>query len=535
MKKIIFILILIFLINELSASAGSSTFSEAESLEAQEILRLVENSIVLVNSTNGRRQVASGVVVEPGLIITSNLIASRKNASITVKTTANKTYPAKLIAFDHQRGLALLRLENATLPPIKTTRTVSTGQWCAIISAYYDTFPAIFTGIISSASANKLLLNAPAAPGSAGGAVVNQHGELIGILRGNVSYSNRPDYIVKNLEAEVEIHAERFSGNISYALPVEQVLKILPALKSGKSIQKGWLGIELEGEACIVKNVLKKSPAEEAGLQKNDLIIAVNGKNVGSAAELIAELENFNAEEQISITVQRDNKRVSLKVKLAAYPGFSPKITIPELNFQFDRDKVRVFDFSRSRFLGVEVLEMTPELLAREKIKEDGGLLVSRIAKNSPAEKQGLQIGDILLKAGDKKLKTTADLRQALKELKDEQKISLTVFRNGKIIKVEILPEKSADLSWVPATVIDVLSRVFSPENLAALQEEFARAGQEIEKELAAAKKELEIELRRQEENLKEFELELRKKKELEKREVERKRREIEEKKTILI
>jgi S1-C subfamily serine protease len=166
--------------------------------EVRLLLERVSPSLVKVVAENGRKYVATGIALEGGMVITSTEVLRRPFARLSVETTKGESIAARLAGQDKRSGLALLRLDKKALTPLAPAKPGEVGNWVALVGLFYDRFPAIFQGIISSAGDNELILNAPIAPGAAGGAVVNKKGELQGIIRGSVGFTKAPDLTFKD-------------------------------------------------------------------------------------------------------------------------------------------------------------------------------------------------------------------------------------------------------------------------------------------------------------------------------------------------
>ncbi len=168
----------------------------------------------------------------------------------------------------------------------------------------------------------------PVAPGSAGGAVVNKKGELLGIIRGSVGFSSAPDYTFKDNSAVIVVSGSKNeSGNLCYAIPIEQVKHIVEKLKTSGKITPGWLGVNFNSDSNLIQEVVKDSPAEKAGIAKGDQIEEISGKSIASFRDIATALQFRQAGEKIKITVGRAGKHMRLDVKLGERPAGIPPIS----------------------------------------------------------------------------------------------------------------------------------------------------------------------------------------------------------------
>ena len=162
-----------------------------------------------------------------------------------------------------------------------------------------------------------MILNAPVAPGSAGGAVVNKKGELLGIIRGSVGFSYAPEYTFKDHSAMIVVSGSKNeSGSLCYALPIEKVKRIVEKLKTSGKIVYGWLGVSFNGDSNLIQAVEKDSPAQKAGIAKGDQIEEISGKPIASFRDIAAALYDKQAGEKITIQFKRSGKSLRLDMEL---------------------------------------------------------------------------------------------------------------------------------------------------------------------------------------------------------------------------
>ncbi len=475
MKKAILILLLL--------RWAALAVQAAEKIENMEneikiVLDRVSPSLVKVVAENARKYVATGIALEDKLVITTSLITRHPFERISVETIKGESIAARIAGQDDRSGLTLLRLDKKGPPPLPQTGDSKVGNWVALIGLFYDRFPAITQGIISSSSESELILNAPVAPGSAGGAVVNKKGELLGIIRGSVGFSSAPDYTFKDNSAVIVISGSKNeSGNLCYAIPIEQVKRVVEKLKTSGKITPGWLGVNFSSDSNLIQEVVKDSPAEKAGIVKGDQIEEIAGKSIASFRDIAAALQFSQAGGKIKITIGRTGKQLRLNVKLGERPAGIPRITffqdgfpdapeppdgefpqlaehltaipeLPGLEMALPRVRNYVIEFSGARQLGIDVMEMTSELSRKFLVKEGYGLLISRVNEPSAAKKAGLQAGDIIVRANDSAMRSTADLRKILDALKEKEAMVLELYRDEQLRKFSLVPDKNEKPAW---------------------------------------------------------------------------------------
>ncbi len=349
---------------------------------------------------------ATGIALENGLVITTSLVTRHPFEKIFVETIKGETIAARIVGQDDRSGLTLLRLDKKGLQPLPQAGPAEVGNWVALVGLFYDRFPAIFQGIVSSLSENELILNAPVAPGAAGGAVVNKKGELLGIIRGSVGFSFTPDLTFKDHSASIVVSGSKSdSGGLCYAIPVEQVRRIADKLKAGARSIPGWLGVSFNSDTNQVQETYKESPAAKAGITGGDRIEELAGKPITSFRDIAAALrvplcrrkgQRHGHPGGQTAAPGRGAGRTPPQgtagapgAALASGPGRGPRERHALPGRTAGRKCPKCSNWSRpcpgcatmssnfggARQLGVDVMEITPELGRKFGVKEGYGLL----------------------------------------------------------------------------------------------------------------------------------------------------------------
>jgi serine protease Do len=470
MKKAIFIILLMLL--AATRTRGADGIDSIED-EIRTVLNRVSPSMVKVVAENARKYVATGIALEDELVITTTLVTRHPFERLSVETTKGETIMAVIAGQDARSGLTLLRLKKRGPRPMPHAERTEVGNWVALVGLFYDRFPSIFQGIISSCSENELILNAPVAPGSAGGAVVNKKGELLGIIRGSVGFSFTPEYTFRDHSAAIVVSGSRSeSGKLCYAIPVGQVRRIADKLKTTGRAVPGWLGINFSSDSNMVLEVLKESPAAKAGIAKGDRIEEIAGKPIASFRDILGALEFRFSGDRIDLTVNRGGRPLRLQAQLGehrvpAEPPAAPEppeipegdlphlaeqlIEIPEmldLGAALPRVRNYIIELSGARQLGIDVIELTADLGHKFGVPGGAGLMISRVNEGSAAKKAGLKAGDIIVQAKGGATRSISDLRKALAALKDKEAVVLELYRDGQMKKFSLLPDRIEKGIW---------------------------------------------------------------------------------------
>ena len=467
-------------------SLGAEAAGPAAERDIAVLAKKVYPSVVRVEARNGTRRVATGVVIDrDGLILTTALISPR-DEKITVITGDGRKVDAEFLGFDSETHLALLRAKDKGLPPLTMGEAgeVSPGTWISVVSVSPEITPAVTQGIVSSVSEERLRLNIWVTPGSSGGPVVDENGRMIGLLRGIYTEDRPVLFQFRDKEQAGSGYAfsqaEAPSSGMAVAIPVDVVKKIAFEIRDKGKVERGWVGLSIgqnEDDRIEVVGVDEESPAELAKLKEGDLILALDGKEIVSASMLASEIRKRRPGEDVTVKIERDGKPMDVKVKLGEYPeiearremdlkfpglfppggaqrpfAVSPKGAGPTPPRPPIGPKSREFSWERRKYIGVYLDEPSPELSAYFGVKDGTGLLVNRLTPKGPAERAGLKVGDVIVKAEGRRVETVNELSGAVQDKKKGDKIKLEVLRDKKplSIDVEVEEEESGGVvGWV--------------------------------------------------------------------------------------
>ncbi len=430
--------------------------------DVKEILNAVSPSIVKVVTENHKRYYSTGIAIDKNHVIGNMKVLSYRYDRIYVVAVDGKEYPAKLIGKDPQSSIMMLQIDPKVLTPIKWTKKSEVGDWVALVGAFYKKFPAIYNGFISSRSDEEMLLNAPVAPGSSGGAVVDNNGQLVAVVRGRFGFSESPNYTYVGPEAELIVQSSRSgSKELCYALPAEKVMLICADLKKYGKVKRGWLGIDIVPlrDSVAIGQVRKNSPAEKAGICEGDILVKINGITIHTPIDIAQAVRFLKPQQKSKIQWLRNNTNKSAVLVVGEAPDDEVSVDFTftsndngEQLFgaQFPESlpplENYVFRIIGSRTLGLDVVNINPELAKEFKVKEGTGLLISKVYENSAAEKAGFRVADVLVKVGNKSIASNSDLRAALNTLADQESVAILVYRKGNPVKITITPDKNERL-----------------------------------------------------------------------------------------
>ncbi|MSR31582.1 MAG: PDZ domain-containing protein [Gemmataceae bacterium] len=311
------------------------------------------------------------VVAADGYVVSSAFNFANKPASIIVSTQGGKRHVARVVATDQSRMITLLKIDAVGLPvpEVLPLAAMQIGQTTLALGRTLagtpDASPSVSVGILSATGrvwGRAIQTDAKVSPVNYGGPLIDLNGRVLGIL------------VPASPQADGETAGfEWYDSGIGFAIPLEQILSILPRLKQGKDLRRGLLGITLQpGDQFaiepVVLSVAPNSAASSAGLRPGDKITAINGKAISSHAHLHLQLGPLYEGDGISLALLRGKDEV--KIDKAVLTG---SVSTPP-----------------PAFLGI-----LPKRDDKEK-----GVAVRHVFPESAASRAGLKPGDRVLKAG---------------------------------------------------------------------------------------------------------------------------------------
>ncbi|MBI4709586.1 MAG: DegQ family serine endoprotease [Nitrospirae bacterium] len=371
----------------------------------------------------------SGVIVSPdGYILTNNHVIKDAD-EIKVLLSDKREFKGTVKGVDPKTDLAVIKIEAANLPvaPWGDSDKLRVGEIVLAIGSPYGLNQTITMGIVSAVGRadvgiadyeDFIQTDAAINPGNSGGAMVNAKGELIGINTAIFSTSGG------------------YQG-IGFAIPSNMAKTVMDSLiKKGKVI-RGWLGVTIqevtpelakqfdlkEGYGALVSDIIEKSPAEQAGIMRGDVIIEIEGKKVDEPDHLRNMVAGTPPGAEINLKVIREGKSKSITVTVGELPAEMQKATGGEYN---------------NVLKGVSVQDLTPEISRQLNIPSRiKGVVITDIAEGSPSEEH-LKPEDVLVEINRKKIADVKAYENIVSKIKPKEDLLLTVFRNGATIYIPL-------------------------------------------------------------------------------------------------
>jgi serine protease Do len=370
----------------------------------------------------------SGVIVDKdGYILTNNHVI-RDADEIKVKLSDKREFKGKVVGTDSKTDLAVIKIDSNHLPVLKLgdSEKLKVGETVIAIGNPFGLNQTVTSGIVSATGRANVGIadyedfiqtDAPINPGNSGGALVNVKGELVGINTAIFSTSGG------------------YQG-IGFAIPSSMAKVVMDNLIKKGKVVRGWLGVSIQtvtpdlakqfdikdDKGALVGDVVEEGPAEKAGMQRGDVIIEFDGKEISDPSSLRNSVAGTPPGKKVTLKIIRDSKMQKIDVTVAELPT-----ELQKLHGEFD-----------NLLKGVMVQGLTPELKKNLDIpKRINGAVITDIEEGSPAG--GLLMpNDVIIEVNRKRINSMKDYEAVVSNIKSGQDILLLVFRNGSTIYMSL-------------------------------------------------------------------------------------------------
>ena len=314
------------------------------------------------NGESDNTNLGSGVIIsQDGYIVTNSHVISKADNIIVMLNDGRKA-TAKVIGNDVESDLAVIKVDLTGLKPLGfREQSTQVGDVVLAIGNPFGVGQTVTQGIISATGRTGLGINtvedfiqtdAAINPGNSGGALVDAYGQLVGINTAIFSRSGG-------------------SMGIGFAIPTEIVKLVMNGIIKDGKVRRGWLGIELQSsmkdptklgddtQGVEVMNVMRDGPAAKAGLQKGDIITAMDNKPVDDANTLIQMVARKAPNSVVNLQVMRNKAQSSVNVTLGER---QPQEALTELptsqNFDQNNDSANQNGASNEDDIPAELMEL---------------------------------------------------------------------------------------------------------------------------------------------------------------------------------
>jgi serine protease Do len=395
-------------------------------------------------ATREAQSLGSGFIISAdGYVVTNNHVITADGRgeveSITVTMPDGTEFPAKLMGRDTASDLAVLKIQTPRpLPFVRfgDSSSARVGDWVLAIGNPFGLGGSVSSGIISAVTRSTgsrtaydryIQTDAAINRGNSGGPMFDMSGQVIGI--NNAIFSPT-------------------GGNvgIGFAIPAEIAAPIVERLKTGQTIERGFLGVRVQelsedlanslglphNRGEFIQAVEPGQGAAQAGIQAGDVVLRVAGKDVSPQQSLSYIVANIEPGTRIPIELVRQGRRMTVTALVGRRPTeeelaqtFDPTPPGVETN-PFNNPPQRQGEGVSEQALGLSVLPLTPQIARQLGMPEPTrGLVINAVDASSDAATKGLQRGDIILSANNRTVSTVADLESAVREAKAANRAAL--------------------------------------------------------------------------------------------------------------
>ncbi|MBK6861222.1 MAG: Do family serine endopeptidase [Saprospiraceae bacterium] len=368
---------------------------------------MIDSKEGIFSMPNKELSTGSGVIISPdGYIITNNHVVENAE-KIQVLLNDNREYEAKLIGTDPTTDIALIKIEDSSLPYIEFGNSDSSeiGEWVLAVGNPFRLQSTVTAGIISAKARNINILNnqqyriesfiqtdAAVNPGNSGGALVNTNGDLIGINTAIMSQTGR------------------YEG-YSFSIPSNLVKKVFSDLKEFGTVQRGLLGVVIEEVnneraklyglthvgGVFISNTTRDGAADIAGLKPEDIILELNNRTIKSVPELQEIIGRLRPGSKIQIKYWRNNQTNTVEAILKNQVNTTEMLSTRRDPLLLD--------------LGFEVRDLSAE--EKTNLKQSGVKVLS-IYQGSIIENTNMAPGYIITTVNGKKVRSVDELIQTI-------------------------------------------------------------------------------------------------------------------------
>lgn len=375
-----------------------------------------------------QKSLGSGIIVDAKGTIVTNYHVIEGGTKIRVVLADFREYEAKVILKDERSDLAVLKIisdEKVEFEHIifANSDAVEVGDLTLALGNPFGVGQTVTSGIVSAVARTNIGISdfqffiqtdAAINPGNSGGALVDSLGRLIGVNTAIFSRSGG-------------------SNGIGFAIPANMVKLVVNSAKIGDRVHRPWMGAKLQSlnneialslglekpEGVIVVSGIDNAPLYEAGIQRGDLIVAMDGKKVINEEQFGYELSNKLIGTVALFSILRGDEILEIPVDMEVAPENPPR-----------RQTVIGGD---SPFSGVEVVNISPAVAEEMSLPLDSeGVIISQIEVGSVAQRFGFKVGDIILSVSDVEIRRVGDLLTEVSYGKKFWRFSIN--RGGRVI-----------------------------------------------------------------------------------------------------
>jgi serine protease Do len=377
------------------------------------------------------QSLGSGVIVSSdGTILTNNHVIDGAT-DIKVFLNDKREFQAKLIGTDPKTDIAVLKIDASNLPtlPLGDSNQLQVGDLIFAIGDPFGVGETATMGIVSATGRggfgiesyeNFIQTDAAINPGNSGGAMIDIHGNLVGINTAILSHGGG-------------MSGQGGNEGVGFAIPVSMAKPVMDQILTHGKVVRGYLGVRIQdltpelarafglknSGGVLIGDVSSGTPAAQAGLKKGDVILQVNGQPVNASNQLRVQISQFAPGTPIKLQIWRNGGTQDVSLKLA------------ELNEK--EEKQATGETGGAALEGVQVQDLTSDISQELNLPPGThGVVVTSVDPSSPAAaaQPPLNRGDVIQEINHKPINNTSDYQQAMSGA-DKQPVLLLVNHGG--------------------------------------------------------------------------------------------------------
>ena len=337
----------------------------------------------------------SGFIISPDGYVMTNAHVVAGATEVLVSLPDKREFKAKIVGADERTDVALVKVEAAGLPAVKTgdVGKLKVGEWVLAIGSPFGLENTVTAGIVSAKQRETgqdvsfIQTDVAVNPGNSGGPLISLRGEVVGI---NSQSLSRVGY-----------------GGISFAIPIDEAIRVADQLRASGHVVRGYLGIlpvdvprELADEyklgkdkarGAFVRQVVQGTPADKAGVQPGDVVLTINGRTVDGAVDLRRTLGALKPGTSVTLQLNRQGKPLTVTANLSELTDTTASADDP--------DKPRSGGSrtsSAAKNWGLEVTDLSAA--DKQSSRRSGGVKVTKVSGG--AESVGMREGDVVIGLG---------------------------------------------------------------------------------------------------------------------------------------
>ncbi|MCB8873570.1 Do family serine endopeptidase [Acidisoma silvae] len=378
------------------------------------------------------QSLGSGFIIDPsGLIVTNNHVIDGAQ-SMSVILSDGTALPATLVGRDTQNDIALLRVHpNHPLKAVHfgPSRMARIGDWVIAIGNPYGLGGTVTAGIISArgrdlqedGSSDYIQTDAAINRGNSGGPLFDMHGNVIGINTAIYSPSGG-------------------SVGIGFAIPSDEVSAVVNQLELYGKPRRGWIGAQVQSvtpdiatllkmpdaNGAVIGTVATDSPAAKAHLRPGDVILTFDGHPVSDMKSLPRLVQESPVGQPAEVDYWRDGHEAVANLTVTDEPASSAPAAAPKVPSPAPAPPAPVTG------LGLTLSDVTPALASKYNIAADThGVVITAVAPNSVAARQGLAAGDVILQLGGKPVLHLRDFLDEIAGMRSDHETEVLLLVQG--------------------------------------------------------------------------------------------------------